>query len=71
MPQVRAMTDLPPASHAVAHAEDQPCPCHGKTEAEGTGIPFSVTMTTSGLQLTIGATTLPAQSLSEGGITIR
>jgi hypothetical protein len=36
-----------------------------------TGIPFSVTMTTSGLQLTIGATTLPAQSLSEGGITIR
>ena len=23
-----------PASHAVAHAEDQPCPCHGKTEAQ-------------------------------------
>jgi uncharacterized Tic20 family protein len=26
--------DLPPASHAVAHAEDQPCPCHGKNEAQ-------------------------------------
>jgi len=23
-----------PAEHAVAHAEDLPCPCHGKTEAE-------------------------------------
>jgi hypothetical protein len=35
------------------------------------GVPFSVTMTTSGLQLVIGATTLPMQSLTEGGITIR
>jgi hypothetical protein len=35
------------------------------------GIPFSVTMTTSGLQLVIGTTTLPTQSLTEGGITIR
>lgn len=23
-----------PASHAVAHVEDTPCGCHGKTEAE-------------------------------------
>lgn len=23
-----------PASHAVAHAENRPCPCHDKTEAE-------------------------------------
>jgi hypothetical protein len=22
------------ASHAIAHAEDMPCPCHGKTEAQ-------------------------------------
>jgi hypothetical protein len=35
------------------------------------GVPFSVTMTTSGLQLVIGTTTLPTQSLSEGGIYIR
>ena len=35
------------------------------------GVPFSVTMTTSGLQLVIGATTLPMQSLTEGGVTIR
>jgi hypothetical protein len=35
------------------------------------GVPFSVTMTTSGLQLVIGATTLPTQSLTNGGISIR
>lgn len=34
------------------------------------GVPFSVTITTSGLQFVIGATTLPTQSLTEGGITI-
>jgi hypothetical protein len=35
------------------------------------GVPFSVTMTTSGLQLVIGTATLPMQSLTEGGISIR
>lgn len=36
-----------------------------------TGVPFSVTMTTSGLQLVIGTNALPGQTLTEGGITIR
>lgn len=30
---MRDFTDRP-ASHAVAHAEGEECPCHGKTEAE-------------------------------------
>lgn len=35
------MCHLPPASHAVAHAENQPCPCHDKTEAE-LAVPYAL-----------------------------
>ena len=35
------------------------------------GVPFSVTATTQGLQLVIGATTLPVQVLDAGGMTIQ
>jgi hypothetical protein len=34
-------------------------------------VPFSVTVTNQGLRLTIGATTLPAATLTEGRITIQ
>lgn len=30
---MRDFTDRP-ASHAAAHVNGEPCPCHGKTEAE-------------------------------------
>lgn len=36
-----------------------------------TGVPFTATMTTSGLTLVVGTTTLPTQSLTDGGITIQ
>lgn len=32
-PKAPSFTDRP-VSHAVAHAEELPCPCHGKTEAQ-------------------------------------
>jgi hypothetical protein len=36
-----------------------------------TGVPFTVTMTTSGLTLVVGTTTLPTQTLTDGGITFQ
>jgi hypothetical protein len=36
-----------------------------------TGVPFSVTATTAGLQLVLSGTTLPAQTLGSGTITIQ
>lgn len=42
----------------------------GAGTASPTGVPFSVTATTQGLQLRINTTTLPAGTLTEGSITI-
>jgi len=36
-----------------------------------TGVPFTVTATTAGLQLIVGATTLPSQTLGAGTISIQ
>ena len=36
-----------------------------------TGVPFTVRMTTSGLTLVVGTTTLPTQTLTDGGITFQ
>jgi len=36
-----------------------------------TGVPFTVRMTTSGLTLVVGTTTLPTQTLTDGGITLQ